>query len=115
MIIQALHHREEETVLEKEKETVNFSLPRSMREFVEAQIRSGRYGNISEYMRELIRRDQDRATQDRMEALLLQSLDGLRAGQSIEITPEYWEQKRQELLQRHAVRMKAAENATPGK
>lgn len=98
-----------------EKETVNFSLPRAMREFVDAQIESGRYGNISEYMRELIRRDQDRTTQDRLEELLLQSLDSLESGRGIEITPEYWEKKRQELLERHAARIKAKENGTSRK
>lgn len=96
-----------------EKETVNFSLPSVMREFVESQIKSGRYGNISEYMRELIRRDQDRAAQERLEELLNKSLDHLEAGNGIEISPEYWERKRQDLLARHTARVKGRENGTP--
>lgn len=41
--------------------TMNVSLPDKMREWVDEQTRSGRYGNASDYVRDLIRRDQDRA------------------------------------------------------
>ena len=41
--------------------TMNVSLPDPMKEWVEAQARSGRYSNASDYVRDLIRRDQDRA------------------------------------------------------
>ena len=40
--------------------TMNVSLPDEMRTFVEAQVDEGRYGSSSEYVRALIRRDQDR-------------------------------------------------------
>ena len=36
------------------------TIPDAMEEWVKAQISSGRYGNDSEYFRDLIRRDQDR-------------------------------------------------------
>jgi antitoxin ParD1/3/4 len=41
--------------------TMNVSLPDPMKEWVEAQARSGRYSNASDYVRDLIRRDQERA------------------------------------------------------
>lgn len=41
--------------------TMNVSLPDKMREWVDRQTESGRYGNASDYVRDLIRRDQDRA------------------------------------------------------
>jgi antitoxin ParD1/3/4 len=41
--------------------TMNVSLPDQMREWVDEQTKSGRYGNASDYVRDLIRRDQDRA------------------------------------------------------
>lgn len=41
--------------------TMNVSLPDPMKEHVEAQVRTGRYSNASDYVRDLIRRDQDRA------------------------------------------------------
>ena len=41
--------------------TMNVSLPDAMKSWVEAQTNDGRYGNASDYVRDLIRRDQDRA------------------------------------------------------
>jgi len=43
--------------------TMNVSLPDLMKNWVEAQARSGRQGNASDYVRDLIRRDQERAAQ----------------------------------------------------
>ncbi len=40
--------------------TMNVSLPDRMKEWVEAQAESGRYANASDYVRDLIRRDQER-------------------------------------------------------
>jgi antitoxin ParD1/3/4 len=40
--------------------TMNISLPDSMKEWVEEQARSGRYGNSSDVVRDLIRREQTR-------------------------------------------------------
>jgi len=40
--------------------TMNVSLPDPMKDWVEAQTRTGRYSNTSDYVRDLIRRDQDR-------------------------------------------------------
>lgn len=48
--------------------TMNVSLPEELRTFVDEQVEDGRYGSTSEYVRELIRRDQDR---HRLRGLLL--------------------------------------------
>lgn len=40
--------------------TMNISLPDQMKIWVEEQAQSGRYGNASDYVRDLIRRDQER-------------------------------------------------------
>ena len=40
--------------------TMNVSLPASMKDWVEGQARSGQYSNISDYVRDLIRQDQER-------------------------------------------------------
>ena len=42
--------------------SMNISLPSPMRDWIEQQMKSGRYDNASEYMRDLIRHDQDRAS-----------------------------------------------------
>lgn len=41
--------------------TMNVSLPGAMKDWVEGQARTGRYSNASDYVRDLIRRDQERA------------------------------------------------------
>ena len=40
--------------------TMNVSLPDRMKDWVEAQAKTGRYSNASDYVRDLIRRDQVR-------------------------------------------------------
>ncbi|MFH6783094.1 MULTISPECIES: type II toxin-antitoxin system ParD family antitoxin [Methylobacterium] len=40
---------------------MNISPPDPMKDWVEAQARTGRYSNASDYVRDLIRRDQERA------------------------------------------------------
>lgn len=42
--------------------TMNVSLPDAMKDWVESQTRTGRYGNASDYVRDLIRRDQNAPT-----------------------------------------------------
>ena len=39
--------------------TFNISMPEQMRQFVEQRARGGRYGSVSEYIRDLIRCDQN--------------------------------------------------------
>ncbi len=41
--------------------TMNVSLPGPMKDWVETQAGTGRYSNASDYVRDLIRRDQERA------------------------------------------------------
>jgi antitoxin ParD1/3/4 len=41
--------------------TMNVSLPDPMKAWVEEQTRAGAFGNASDYVRHLIRRDQERA------------------------------------------------------
>ncbi len=41
--------------------TMNISLPDAMKQWVEEQVQTGRYGNSSDYVRDLVRKDQERA------------------------------------------------------
>ena len=55
--------------------TMNISLPDPMKGWVEEQARSGRYSNTSDYVRDLIRRDQDRTAKiAHMQALIDEGL-----------------------------------------
>lgn len=42
--------------------SMNISLPEPMKDWVETQTNTGRYDNASEYVRDLIRHDQDRTS-----------------------------------------------------
>lgn len=56
--------------------TMNVSLPDPMKDWVEAQTQTGRYSNASDYVRDLIRRDQDRADKvARMQQLVTEGLE----------------------------------------
>jgi antitoxin ParD1/3/4 len=57
-------------------QSMNISLPERLKEFVDGQIASGRYSSASEYVRELIRDDEKRNAEERLEALLLEGLSG---------------------------------------
>jgi antitoxin ParD1/3/4 len=79
--------------------SLNISLPQSLKDFVESQVQQHGYSTPSEYVRELLRQDQKRRAEERLEAMLL---DGLQSGDPIEITPDYWEAKRKSLVERHS-------------
>ena len=58
--------------------TMNVSLPDPMKDWVEAQTETGRYANASDYVRDLIRRDQER--NDKIAAMQRFVDDGLKSG-----------------------------------
>ena len=55
--------------------TMNVSLPDPMREWVEEQVRSGDYANVSDYVRDLIRHDRER-----QDALVKALVEGEQSG-----------------------------------
>ena len=57
--------------------TMNVSLPEGLKEFVEDQVSVRGYSTSSEYVRELIRKDQDR---QRLRGLLLEGAASPQAG-----------------------------------
>ena len=78
--------------------TITLSLPDPMMDWVERQARSGRHRNAGDYLRDLIRRDQERATAlDRMQALVT---EGLESGASDRSFDEVMEEARQMAGQR---------------
>lgn len=58
--------------------TMNVSLPDPMKDWVEGQAETGRYANASDYVRDLIRRDQER--NDKIAAMKRFVDDGLKRG-----------------------------------
>lgn len=64
--------------------TMNISLPEPLKEYVDRKVTEAHYGTASEYVRELIRRDQDRA---RLRDTLLQGASAPISGLA---DPEYF-------------------------
>jgi antitoxin ParD1/3/4 len=77
--------------------TLNISLPDAMRTFIDEEIAKGGYSTASEYIRDLIRQAQKKAEEKKLEITLLEGLD---SGKPIEVTDEWWEQKRAQIMQR---------------
>jgi antitoxin ParD1/3/4 len=71
--------------------TMNISLPDEMKAFVDAQVADRRYGNASEYMRDLIRRDLAR------EQFRAAIFAGLESGPAVEWTPAHFDDLRAEI------------------
>ena len=74
---------------------MSFALPEAMRSYVDQRVRSGQYGNTSEYLRELIRRDQDEQARKRLRELIE---EGLNAGLGRAPTPRSAAQLKKQAL-----------------
>lgn len=55
---------------------LNISLPASQQAFVEDQVTDGHYPSVSDYLSDLVRADQKAKAQEKLEALLLEGLEG---------------------------------------
>lgn len=75
--------------------TMNVSLPAAMKKWVEIQVKGGRFANASDYVRDLIRRDQD--AQDKRERLVRALIEGEESGVSVKSVPEIWDDLKGEL------------------
>ena len=78
--------------------TVNVSLSDDERKFVETQATAGGFESPSSYIQELIRAEQKRIAEERLETLLLEGLNS----PSEEVTSESWDTFRAELRARPA-------------
>lgn len=66
--------------------TVTVSLPEPMKDWIEAQASNGQFSGVSDYIRDLVRRDQSR--QDQREALIQALIEGEESGQAREWSRE---------------------------
>lgn len=82
-------------------QTMNISLPDQLKDFVDGQVGSGRYSTVSEYVRDLIRDDEKRKAQEKLEALLI---EGIQSGEPSEMTRQDWSDIRAEALKQFEAR-----------
>jgi antitoxin ParD1/3/4 len=74
--------------------TMNISLPDALKAFVDQQVNSRGYGTSSEYVRELIRKDQD------AQALREMLMDGARSPAGAPVDAGYFQSLRERAAQR---------------
>ena len=67
--------------------TVTISMPESLKEFIDTTVEAKGYGNVSEYIRGLLREAQMKEADARLESLLL---EGLTSGKDIPLTDGFW-------------------------
>lgn len=74
--------------------TMNVSLPDAMKDWVEGQTESGRYSNSSDYVRHLIRKDQER--QASISVLQAAIDEGLGSGEPEAVDPAVFKRRMRE-------------------
>ena len=80
---------------------MNISLPDQLKEFVDDQVGSGRYSSVSEYVGDLIRDDEKRRAQEKLEAMLM---EGIQSCGPTEMRRQDWEDIRREALKEFEAR-----------
>lgn len=72
---------------------MRISLPEELKAFVDARVEAGDYDSASAYLSELLRRDEERAAEERFAALIQEGLDSPPSTRT-------WEEHRAELQAR---------------
>lgn len=82
-----------------ETKILSIPVPPAMEAFIHERLAEQGFHTVSEYVRALIRADQQRAAREQLEAKLLEAVE---RGDYRDVTPEFWQRLRD-----------AAEQATP--
>jgi antitoxin ParD1/3/4 len=75
--------------------TLTISLPDSLKEFIDGEVQTKGYGNVSEYVRGLLRDAQTKVADARLEALLI---EGLTTGEDIPLSSDFWSELKQDAV-----------------
>jgi antitoxin ParD1/3/4 len=74
---------------------MSFAIPEELREYVDQRVGSGDYGNTSEYLRDLIRRDRRDQAAQRLRSLIA---DGLASGEPRRLDEAYMAELRERVF-----------------
>ena len=77
-------------------ETFDVALPSTMKPFIREQVGPGKYQDESEYIQELVRADQRRKDEERVDILLLEGLD---SGEPILVDEAFWAERKRKLAE----------------
>lgn len=69
---------------------MNISLTDELKAFVDARVQARGYSSTSEYMRDLVRRDEERAAEERFVALIQEGIDSGPATRTWEEQRDAW-------------------------
>ena len=83
--------------------TVTISMPESLKSFLDHEVATKGYGNVSEYVRGLLREARAKDTDARLQALLLESVA---SGEDIPLTEDFWQELKADARQILAKRRK---------
>jgi len=75
-----------------EMTSLTISLPESVRDYIVSRVQNSDFSTPSDYLRSLVREEQKRHEEAKLESMLLEALNTEGA---IEMTPQYWQTKRQ--------------------
>ena len=79
---------------EKDGKVLSVPVPKGMEEFIRSRVADAGFQTVSEYVRALVRADQQRAADEELESKLVAALD---SGQFKEVGPEFFERLRARL------------------
>ena len=68
--------------------TIHISLPDPLKQYMDERVTEGKYSTLSDYVRVLVREDQKRHAEERLEKLLL---EGLESGRGAEYGSQEWD------------------------
>ena len=85
--------------------TMNIAIPKQLKSFVQREVLRRGYSSVSEYVRDLIRGDQESQAIAMLEAEYLKGLD---SGPATPMTQQDWEEIREEVRRRVAKHRKIA-------
>ena len=84
---------------------MNIAIPKQLKSFVQRQVERRGYSSVSEYVRDLIRGDQESQAIAMLEA---EYLKGLESGPATPMTQQDWQEIREEVRRRVAKHRKIA-------
>jgi len=82
-------------------DSLTVTLPADMKEFVEGEARAAGFATADEYVRAVLRNEQQRKAREKIDGLLL---EGVHSGPASPMTPQDWDEIRSEVRERHAKR-----------
>ena len=80
--------------------TFNIQLPDSMVELIDQEAREDGFSSANDFLQAIVSDALGKRCRERLDAALLEGIDELDAGLGIAVTPEFWQQKKEKLINR---------------